>query len=140
MPEFSLDHSWADRPIFWLLRGSTITLKDPGDRLTPITGRGGLHHGTLCTGSNAPKHRSRVQRSYILSAHNSSAEYGLAPTHCFAPSNVFVGDDSDQVGESWLDNRSGGRPILRLSRKSSDSSVIHWSDRTRPPALCARVA
>ncbi|PKI35905.1 hypothetical protein CRG98_043704 [Punica granatum] len=67
-------------------------------------------------GSNAPNHRSRgLTPQHTLSARNSSTEWGLAPSHRFAPSDVYVEDNLERVCESRLDNRPGARPVLRPS-------------------------
>ncbi|PKI34623.1 hypothetical protein CRG98_045017 [Punica granatum] len=54
-------------------------------------------------GSNAPHRRSRVQRPFIPSVSNPSAESGLTSTYCFAPSSVYAEDDLDRVGKAWPD-------------------------------------
>ncbi|PKI31593.1 hypothetical protein CRG98_048016, partial [Punica granatum] len=56
--------------------------------------RGSTSPNPSITRSNAPRPPS---------AHNSSAESGLAATYCFAPSSVYVEDDLDRVGKSWPD-------------------------------------
>ncbi|PKI65202.1 hypothetical protein CRG98_014351 [Punica granatum] len=47
------------------------------------------------TESNAHHRRSQVQCPCTPSARNPSAKLGLALTYCFAPSSVYVEDDSD---------------------------------------------
>ncbi|OWM90637.1 hypothetical protein CDL15_Pgr011546 [Punica granatum] len=52
------------------------------------------------TGSNVVHRLSRVQRPFTSSARNSSVESSLASTYHFAPSSVYVEDDSDRGGKS----------------------------------------
>ncbi|PKI76913.1 hypothetical protein CRG98_002700 [Punica granatum] len=53
-------------------------------------------------GFNAPHRLSRVQRPFTSSVCNPSAESGLASTCRSVPSSVYVEDDSDRGGKSWL--------------------------------------
>ncbi|PKI70404.1 hypothetical protein CRG98_009179 [Punica granatum] len=74
-------------------------------------------------GSNAPHCLSWVQRPFT-----SSAESGLTSTYRSAPSSVYVEDDSDRGGESWLDmtrelNRSHGYHESRMTLLLSVGSV-----------------
>ncbi|PKI60640.1 hypothetical protein CRG98_018990 [Punica granatum] len=113
-----------------LLALMTIILKDPGDRLTPVAGRGDPYHFlsvfirfhpflsiTCCLiVVQARIHRKRFARGpmlqtinhgsnapYTSSACNPSAESGLASTHCFTPNSVYVEGNSDRASESWSD-------------------------------------
>ncbi|PKI42391.1 hypothetical protein CRG98_037217 [Punica granatum] len=77
-------------------------------------------------GSNAPHCLSRVQCPH--SVRNPSAESSLASTYRSAPSSVYVEDDSDRGGKSWLDmtrelDRSLGFQESQMTILLSDSSV-----------------
>ncbi|PKI60894.1 hypothetical protein CRG98_018719 [Punica granatum] len=61
---------------------------------------------TVYHGCNTSHRLSRVQRPFTPSARNPSAESGLALTYRFAPSSVYVEDDSDWGGLWSVSKRS----------------------------------
>ncbi|PKI41583.1 hypothetical protein CRG98_038022 [Punica granatum] len=79
-------------------------------------------------GSNAPHYLSQVQCLFTSSARNPSAESSLASTYRFAPSSVYVEDDSDRGGKLWPDmtrelNRSLGYQESQTTLLLFDGSV-----------------
>ncbi|PKI40574.1 hypothetical protein CRG98_039036 [Punica granatum] len=65
-------------------------------------------------------HRTMVQCPFTLSARNPSAKSGLVSTYCFAPSSVYVEDDSNRVGKAWPD----------MTRELDRSHGYHESEMT----------